>query len=378
MQHPPDTDRNSSARFGVLAKWLAVLAAVAVPLSLLWDYSWEFTIGVETLWAPPHLATYAAVGLAALVALGWMGICTGRQSPGVRLGGLRAPLGVWLVLWGGLAFVTASIFDRWWQLGYGQSAGIWHPPQLLKAAAFFAIVVGAWFSAAEGQRAESGSMVLAVAGGAVMAMIFVVTLPSNLANRQHSAALYEIAGGTYPIVLVAAARSARWRFSATATALCFMLIAGAAVWGIPLQAAQPQAGPIFRPRDHLLPPPFPLLLVVPAVALDLLVRVFPAARRRGGGAVEAGLAFFFTFTAAQWPFAAFLLSPAADNRFFAGGGVHWPPMQPISDEARVSFWPSPGWELNARHMAVAIGLAIVAAAIGNWLGVRMGREGRDE
>ena len=106
MQHPPDTDRNSSARFGVLAKWLAVLAAVAVPLSLLWDYSWEFTIGVETLWAPPHLATYAAVGLAGLVALGWMGICTGRQSPGVRLGGLRAPLGVWLMLWGGLAFPT--------------------------------------------------------------------------------------------------------------------------------------------------------------------------------------------------------------------------------------------------------------------------------
>lgn len=377
MQHPPKTARNSSVLPGVLARWLAVLAAVAVPLSLLWDYSWEFTIGVETVWAPPHLATYAAVALAFLVALAWMGICTRNGTPGVRLGKLRAPLGAWLMLWGGLAYLTATVFDRWWQLGYGQSAGIWHPPQLLKAAAFFAMVIGTWLWAAEGQRADSGRSAFVMGGGTVLAMIFVVTLPSNFANRQHSAALYEIAGGTYAIVLVAAARSGRWRFSATATALCFMLIAGVAVWAIPLQAAQPQAGPIFHPRDHLLPPPFPLLLVVPAVALDLLLRVFPAARRRAGGAVEAGLAFFFAFAMAQWPFAAFLLSPAADNRFFAGGGVHWPPMQPISDEARVSFWPSPGWELNALHMAVAIGLAIVAAAVGNWLGARMGKEGRD-
>jgi len=32
--------------------------------SLLWDYSWESTVGIDYLWAPPHAAGYAAVLLA--------------------------------------------------------------------------------------------------------------------------------------------------------------------------------------------------------------------------------------------------------------------------------------------------------------------------
>ena len=52
MLHPPDTARTFSAGWGMRLRWLAVLAAVMVSFSLLWDYSWEFTIGVETVWAP--------------------------------------------------------------------------------------------------------------------------------------------------------------------------------------------------------------------------------------------------------------------------------------------------------------------------------------
>jgi hypothetical protein len=75
-----------------------------------------------------------------------------------------------------------------------------------------------------------------------------------------------------------------------------------------------------------MPPPFPLLLIAPAAVIDLLgigrrsvrntdisVSVFES--------VEAALVFFIAFMFVQWPYASFLLSPASENWFFAGGGL---------------------------------------------------------
>jgi len=47
----------------------AVLACTAVPLSLLWDFSWESSIGVDRFWSPPHLATHVGVWLSGLLGL---------------------------------------------------------------------------------------------------------------------------------------------------------------------------------------------------------------------------------------------------------------------------------------------------------------------
>src|SRR5206468_1436636 len=120
---------------------------------------------------------------------------TRARAGGVRLGKWHAPLGAWVALWGALAFLAAFFFDRWWQAGYGLAAGIWHPPQLLKAVAFFAVTIGVWLIGA----GRCGAFFFAMAGGVVLAMIGVVTLASNFANRQHSAPFYEIACGMYPI-----------------------------------------------------------------------------------------------------------------------------------------------------------------------------------
>src|SRR5688500_17216262 len=99
------------------------MAAAAIPLSLLWDFSWESTVGIDNFWAPPHLANYLAVAVAA-VAAGALMCRTGQAAPvGVRLGPWRGPLGGWLVLWGSLAFLTALVFDRWWASNYGLAAG---------------------------------------------------------------------------------------------------------------------------------------------------------------------------------------------------------------------------------------------------------------
>jgi hypothetical protein len=350
--------------------WLALLAIVVVPLTLLWDYGWEMTVGVDETWALPHVANYAAVLLAALAAglviLGRAGAAEGAVAK-------RAiPLGMSIVLWGAVAFGTAVIFDRWWQAGYGAAAGIWHPPQLLKAVSFFALALGAWGHFA-GRQGGAGAWAFALAGGAVLAMISLVTLAGNFANQQHGAPFYQVACGTYPIVLAAATVAGRGRYTATVTALCYTGILAAAVWLIPLLPGEPIAGPVYHHRKYLLPPPFPLLLIVPAVALDLLLRVFPARDRRGGRGVEAGLAFFFVFAAVQWPFASFLLSPAAGNWFFAGGGTEWSSFHRLGPRERVEFWTLPGEEFNMVNALIAAGFAVAACSVGLWLGGWMKR-----
>src|ERR1700692_4389652 len=87
---------------------------------------------------------------------------------------------------------------------------------------------------------------------------------------------------------------------------------------LPLASAEPKLGPVYQQVTHLVPPDFPLLLIVPAVVFDLL-------RRRIGSwnpwaqAAALGAAFLGSFFAVQWPFADFLMSPAAHNSIFVAG-----------------------------------------------------------
>src|SRR5213075_1051052 len=121
--------------------------------------------------------------------------------------------------------------------------------------------------------------------------------------RQHSAPFYEVACATYPLVLGALATAGRARWSATLGALTYTVLWGAMVWLLPLIPGVPLVAPIYNPRDHLLPPPFPLLLLAPALAIDVLLRVFPGRAQRPAGigaAVEAGLAFAIVFIGGQW------------------------------------------------------------------------------
>ena len=350
---------------------MLVLAAVGIPLSLLWDFSWESTIGIDQMGSPPHVSTYLAVALA-----GFAAISMAAPNGGVRFLWRSAPLGAWIALWGAAAYFVAFLFDRWWQANYGLAAGIWHPPQLLKAAAFFAVTCGAWLGCAPLQKDAAGALRFAIAGGAVLALIFLVALPAHFANRQHSAPFYQIACATYPIVLAALAKSARLRWPATTGALAGMLLVAVMVWLLPLVPGLPLVAPIYHPRDHLLPPPFPPLLIVPALAMDLLLRVSPKHPERAPGwgqAIESGLGFFLVFLAVQWPFSSLLLSPAADHWFFAGGGMQWPFFLRIVPGAETAFWKTSGDEFTLTRALIAAGLAVLATRIGLWLGAWMQR-----
>jgi len=356
--------------------WLMLLGSAALPATLFWDFSFESTIGVDRFFAAPHVATDLAVLLAAAGAFGLLRASTRAGDPqAVALGRARAPLGAWLVLWAALAFATALVFDRWWQTGYGLAAGIWHPPQILKAVSFFALATGVGLVWLPRQEQPGGALAFALAGGALLSLISVVTLASSFANLQRGAFFYALCCATYPVVLAALAVSGRLRFTATAAALFAFALQLALVWILPLVPGAPEVGPIYNPRTTLLPPPFPLLLVVPALALDVLLRARSsrAGALLGLAALETGVAFAALFLSVQWLLAGFLLSPAADSWLFAGGGRHWPFFLRIEPSARVAFWHAPGDALDATRAALAALYAVLAALAGLALAAGMKR-----
>jgi hypothetical protein len=210
----------------------------------------------------------------------------------------------------------------------------------------------------------------------VLALITVATLTLVYPNRQHAATFYEVGCGTYPIVLVALAKVGTLDRPATVASAVYMLIVCSMVWLLPLFPARPQVPPIYNPLDHLMPPPFPLLLIAPAVALDMLLRMIPSPALRSRPwlqAVAAGLVFFVVFSATQWLFAEFLLDDQADNWFFAGGGRHWPFFLKIDQPSRVGFWTFDKDPVNLTSAVVAAGLAVIASRIGLWIGAWMTR-----
>ena len=83
----------------------------------------------------------------------------------------------------------------------------------------------------------------------------------------------------------------------------------------PLFPAHPKLGPVFFPVTHLVPAQFPPLILLPAIALDLL---WDRTRnwRSWQVALVSGFVFTAVFVAVEWPFANFLLSRYSENRLF--------------------------------------------------------------
>jgi hypothetical protein len=145
----------------------------------------------------------------------------------------------------------------------------------------------------------------------------------------------------------------------------------AMVWILPLFPAVPKLAPIYNPLTHMAPPPFPMLLVVPAFGIDLVMQA--AGRKRGfwrdtGLALILTVLFFFLLLAVEWPFSSFLLTKAARNAFFAGNAMWGYP-------DRLGGWCTRFWDpderLGIKSSAVAIlyGALMTRVALwfGNWL-----------
>src|SRR5438876_676875 len=125
----------------------------------------------------------------------------------------------------------------------------------------------------------------------------------------------------------------------------------------------------FNPVPHMVAPPFPLLLVVPAAALDLLVQRFGPGRD-WRLAVLAGVTFLGVFFVTQWFFTEFLLTPQA--RTFAFGVDQWDYSSRVGPW-RYRFWRIEADPVTASGLAWGAVFAITSARLGLWWGNWMAR-----
>ena len=94
--------------------WCCVAAVTSVILGAHWDISWHRSIGRDDFWTPPHIAIYFC-GVLAGLACAWLILATtfdrARQANTVRIWGLHAPLGAFILSRGGAAMLTSAPFD---------------------------------------------------------------------------------------------------------------------------------------------------------------------------------------------------------------------------------------------------------------------------
>src|SRR5437870_12544536 len=129
-------------------------------------------------------------------------------------------------------------------------------------------------------------------------------------NSAHNAEYYQVAGAAFPFVLLAVARAARLKWAATAAAAAYLAISLVMIWVLQLFPATPKLAPVFNPVTHMVTPPFPLLPVVPALAIDLVMRRVGPGRDRLLSLL-VGEGFLRVFFVTQWFITEFLLRPLA-------------------------------------------------------------------
>jgi hypothetical protein len=365
--------------------WWGALAVTSSSIGGAWDVSWHRSIGRDTFWTPAHMAIYAC-GVIAAVICGYLIFATtfGRsaqmKAASVNVLGFRAPLGAFIAAWGGIAMLTSAPFDNWWHAAYGLDVKIVSPPHTLLILGIRGVAVGVLFlilaamnrAATDGEHASEQTfkalqrLFLYVGGLMVSGQMFFLT-EYTWDVSLHSVSAYIAMAIGIPLLLALLSQASRFRWAATSTAAVYTIFAISEILILPLFPAQPKLGPVFYPVTHLVPAKFPILILVPAFALDILWQ-----RTREWKpwkiALASGVVFIVVLTLVEWPFATFLLSKASENRFFGTIYFDYNSRPDGLDRLRQFFHPSHGVELYFGLLRAA-----VYASIGTFIGLFFGR-----
>lgn len=355
-----------------------VLGATSILVGLIWDISWHMTIGRDTFWTPAHMAIYfggtlAGLSCGARVLANSFWKKETHATDGVRLWKFfSGPIGGWICIWGALAMLTSAPFDDWWHNAYGLDVQILSPPHVVLLCGLFGILVGAQTMAVSAQNAEGATAaratVVAFASGVLLTLAAIAVTEYSSVEMMHNSLFYIVAAGMYPLFLVAASRASRLRWPATATAACYTIIMAVQLWIFPLFAATPKLGPIGHDVTHMVPMNFPLLLIVPALAIDLVLRRM-AQRNAWLTAFVLGLAFVLAYLAIQWPFGSLLATELGRHPFFGGGFAPYSVPAEFLTGTR-GFWVDDGGALVA--VAKAMTWGVLAAVLSSRVGLAWG------
>lgn len=378
-------EKSSTADVVGIADWpvyAVVLAATCIVAGLLWDISWHRTIGRDTFWSPPHLLEQVAAVIAGL-SCGYVALrttfagSTQARATSVRFWRFfQAPLGAWVCIWGTVMMITSAPFDDWWHNAYGLDVKILSPPHMVLAAGMIGIQMGAMLMALGAQNRTDReadrrryAKIFAFTAGIVLVMsTIIIQEEAAFGNSMHGSSFYKVTAIVIPIFLAAFGRALRLRWPATTVALLYMGMILVTMWVTQLFPAQAMLAPIYNPVTHMVPTPFPLLLVFPALAIDLLMRRF-GENRDWILSIAIGIAFVVVMIAVHWYWAEFLLSPYARN--FVFGVDKW------DYTSRLGPWRYEYWNLDKSPMLLLQGLglaavyATVSARLGLWWGAGM-------
>ena len=359
--------------------YAVLFASASVIVGVIWDISWHRSIGRDTFWTPAHLGIYLG-GVVAGLTSGWVALRTTfgtlatERGTAVRFWGFRAPLGAWVCIWGAFAMLTSAPFDDWWHNAYGLDVKIISPPHMLLAAGIAAIQYGAmltalaWQNRAMGDRRRLSALYLFGAG---LLLLLVATVATEHTQRwgMHQSHFYQVSAGVFLFFLISAARASVARWPATTIAAVYTGVTLIMMVLMPLFPAQPLLGPIYVQVDRFMPTDFPLLLLAPALALDLVLQRVRDHVNDWTLALLASVVFLAALLAVQWPFADFLMTTAARNWFFVSHRM------PYSvDAAMQARWyrlnPAEGMSVG---WPIAIAIGFVSARCGLWWGSWMAR-----
>ena len=352
-----------------------MFASAAILVGLVWDISWHRTIGRDTFWSPPHVLEQVAA-LVAGVSCGWLVLRTtfggdpAAKQSSIRVWGFYGPLGAWVCIWGTAMMIASAPFDNWWHNAYGLDVKIISPPHMVLAWGMMGIQVGAMLLAVSGQNRGAHDprlkLIYAASAGILLTMFATVIVEdAGFGNEMRSPMFYRMTAIVIPVALIGAARASGLRWPATTVAAIYTALMLGMIWILQIVPATPLLAPIYNPVTRMVPPPFPLLLIIPAFLLDL---VLPRTRAMKDWLLAPllGVGFVVLMVAVHWYWSEFLLSPAARNWFFA--------VDKWDYTNRLGPWRYEYWTTaSAADFALSLRWTLLAATISSLLGLWIGK-----
>jgi hypothetical protein len=362
--------------------WTSVLATVCISSGLYWDISWHLTIGRDTFWTPAHLLIqFGAVlgGFAAATLI--FGTSFSRndeaKESSVRVLGFWGPVGAFLSAWGAAAMMISAPFDNWWHNAYGLDVKIISPPHTLLMLGVFAVSVGTLLlligamnrasAAGNLETARHLQWLLLYVGGLMVVFQMFFRMEYTWDIYLHNSTAYQAMAIGMPTMFAILWQASRNRWASTWSTVIYTIFLIGAVLILPLFPAEPKLGPVYQQVTHFIPPKFPILLIVPGIFMDLL---WNSTRKWKPWmvALATGPVFVISLVAVEWPFANFLMTPAAANRFFGAAYIGYSMPSNSFDYLRQFVKPEQGAELWS-----GLAWAAVFASLSSWLGIRLGR-----
>ncbi|NEU65836.1 hypothetical protein GK091_03010 [Spirosoma agri] len=404
--HESSTSRVAGWRLGIPVYIYAVIfSSFCVVLGLLWDIMWHMSIGRDGLLAPPHVVIYIGAIVSGLFsAYQILKLTLTKNDPGRAQavpfwGVFYGPLGAMFSVWGALAMLTSAPFDDWWHNTYGLDVQILTPPHTVLAIGIMTVQFGALVGvlALQNQlryqtvtpdshsngRASRLKWLFALSAGFLLMMLYTLLSESMGKHESHYSGYYATAAIIFPFYLLAVGRASLLRWPITIISSIYMIGMLVPSWVLQNFPATPRLGPVSNDITHYQPFMFPLLLVIPALAIDWLMQRFDApkdGKRKLNDWLLAGLyavVFMLILLAVQWPFGEFLVtSPYARNGVFLSysmgydGSPDW--------EFRYAFppWLTQSTPVFLKNYGKALLYATLSARVGLYWGNWMKRVAR--